>query len=257
MLALYLITSPSSLWTGLYYLPLPTLCHEVGISIEGALKGLHKTATIGFAYYDEATETVWVPEMAKFQVGESLKPGDLKIKGLINDLKSIPKSPFITDFYSRYKASYHLPEEGPWKVLESPLEAPSKGQDVGKGIGIGLGKGSEEGKEGVGEKGVKATASLNGFDAFYSAYPRKKNQGQAEKAWKALKPSEQLQAEILAAIERAKTSAGWLKDAGEFIPYPATWLNAKGWKDEVKQSIGSRPVVREGWKDVKPGEVKL
>lgn len=115
----------------------------------------------------------------------------------------------------------------------------------------------EEGKEGVGEKGGKSSAGLNGFDAFWIAYPRKKNKGQAEKVWTVLKPSEQLQAEIFAAIDRARTSADWRKDGGKFIPHPATWLNARGWEDDVKPLIGPGPVVREGWKDVKPGEVKL
>ena len=28
----------------------------------------------------------------------------------------------------------------------------------------------------------------------------------------------------------------WLENNGEYIPYPATWLNRKGWKDEYKES---------------------
>jgi hypothetical protein len=107
------------------------------------------------------------------------------------------------------------------------------------------------------QKAAQVGAHLNGFDAFWTSYPLKKSKGQAEKVWKSIKPDEQLQEQILSAVERAKTSAGWLKDAGEFIPYPATWLTAKGWLDEIKHGTGTRPVVREGWKDVKPGEVKL
>jgi len=25
----------------------------------------------------------------------------------------------------------------------------------------------------------------------------------------------------------------WRKDSGQFIPHPATWLNAKGWEDST------------------------
>lgn len=77
-------------------------------------------------------------------------------------------------------------------------------------------------------------SELNGhFSEFWSAYPRKKSKGAAEKAWLKIKPDEQLHATILAAVKRATTSADWQKDGGHFVPYPATWLNAKGWEDEI------------------------
>jgi len=74
------------------------------------------------------------------------------------------------------------------------------------------------------------------FDLFWKAYPKKRNKGQAERAFKKAAPDEQLMAAILTAIERAKKSAQWLKDDGQFIPYPATWLNAKGWEDEFPEN---------------------
>lgn len=70
------------------------------------------------------------------------------------------------------------------------------------------------------------------FEVFWKAYPKRKNKGQAEKAFKKAAPDEQLMACILTAIEQAKNSEQWLKENGQFIPYPATWLNAKGWEDE-------------------------
>jgi len=127
IVALYLFTGPNSNWIGLYYLPLPTLCHEVGISKEGALKALRSLSAIDFAYYDEEAEIAWVPGSAKYQVGESLKAGDNKIIGIIKDLQKYAKSAFCKDFYDRYAALYHLPmiELQP-KALASPLQAPSK-----------------------------------------------------------------------------------------------------------------------------------
>lgn len=70
------------------------------------------------------------------------------------------------------------------------------------------------------------------FAEFWQAYPKKRSKGQAEKAWNKLKPDEQLHNRILQSLEQAKTSAEWTKDNGQYIPYPATWLNAKGWEDE-------------------------
>ena len=71
------------------------------------------------------------------------------------------------------------------------------------------------------------------FDAFWEAYPRKRSKGQAEKTWVKLNPDDNLLKEILAGLENAKRSVDWQKDGGQFIPYPATWLNAKGWEDEL------------------------
>jgi len=79
----------------------------------------------------------------------------------------------------------------------------------------------------------KHTAT-SGFDRFWQAYPKKASKGQAEKVWQKLSPDEQLTEQILQAVERAKTRADWQKQEGQFIPYPATWLNAKGWEDSPK-----------------------
>ena len=72
------------------------------------------------------------------------------------------------------------------------------------------------------------------FDSFWNHYPKKKNKGQAEKAWKKIKPKPNAHflLQLKSNIEQAINSEDWLKDGGKYIPYPATWLNAKGWEDE-------------------------
>jgi hypothetical protein len=81
----------------------------------------------------------------------------------------------------------------------------------------------------------------NTFAQFWGAYPKKRSKGQAEKAWAKLSPSEQLTETILQAVGRAKTTDQWRRDDGQYIPYPATWLNARGWEDEVS------PARKEAW----------
>lgn len=85
----------------------------------------------------------------------------------------------------------------------------------------------------------KTCASAGAFARFWSAYPKKRSKGQAEKAFQKIKPNEQLLDAMLVAIERAKTSDDWQKAGGQFIPYPATWLNAKGWEDEGLDEVES------------------
>jgi hypothetical protein len=71
------------------------------------------------------------------------------------------------------------------------------------------------------------------FKRFWQAYPKKRSKGQAEKAWSAIMPDEQLVGRMLAALRQAARSPDWQKQGGKYIPYPATWLYAKSWEDET------------------------
>jgi len=73
----------------------------------------------------------------------------------------------------------------------------------------------------------KKIKPLPGFEDFYQAYPRKVGRGAAEKAWAKLRPSPELLAEILSALQRWEVPTD-----PQYIPHPATWLNAKRWADE-------------------------
>lgn len=88
-------------------------------------------------------------------------------------------------------------------------------------------------------KKLKAESTDNDdmFSKFWAAYPKKKSKGDAEKAWKTIKPDNTLLTQMLKTIEDAKKSAAWKKDGGQWIPYPGTWLRAKGWADEVEVGI--------------------
>lgn len=77
---------------------------------------------------------------------------------------------------------------------------------------------------------LNVNASLQAsFEQFWIAYNKKKNRGDAERAWKRIKPNRELAALIIkkAAIEHSSH-----KDK-QFQPYPASWLNAKGWLNET------------------------
>lgn len=74
--------------------------------------------------------------------------------------------------------------------------------------------------------------SCSNFEKFWNAYPKKVSKGQAEKAWQQLKPDESLLTLMVEKLKVLKSTENWQKEAGQFIPHPATWLNAKGWNDE-------------------------
>jgi hypothetical protein len=73
-----------------------------------------------------------------------------------------------------------------------------------------------------------------GFSAFWELYPRKEAKADAIHAWIEQNPDADLQARILAAVAAQKSNGQWSKENGQFIPYPAKWLNARRWEDEVK-----------------------
>lgn len=77
----------------------------------------------------------------------------------------------------------------------------------------------------------------NGFNLFWERYPKKLAKRDAEKAFAKINPDEKLFNLILEKLELYKQSEAWLKDGGQFIPYPATWLNGRRWEDEFTPAI--------------------
>ena len=149
--AIYLMTAPSSEMTGVFYCPLSSILNDVGIfeapckplvsSSEGALERVHsplegvKQAILSlmkldFCFYDFESEFVFVKEMARWQIGESLKEKDNRVVGLRKYVKSMPK-PIAARFIERYNEDFHLgfdlEEYSQWsKGKPSPDKAPCK-----------------------------------------------------------------------------------------------------------------------------------
>lgn len=123
IVAMYLMTAPHANMLGLYYIPMAFIAHETGLPIEGASKGLRSAIEAGFCEYDEESEVVWVVEMASYQVGESLKPNDLRVKGVQNEYASLPENPFLSRFYDKYAGAFHMES---CRGSASPSKAPSK-----------------------------------------------------------------------------------------------------------------------------------
>ncbi len=123
VVAMYLMSSPHSNMIGMYYLPMMYLAHETGLGIEGASKGLQRACEAGFCSYDEASEVVWVHEMARYQIADELSEKDNQVKGIQREYDSAPENPFKSDFYDRYSAAFKMKKRG---EIASPLQAPSK-----------------------------------------------------------------------------------------------------------------------------------
>jgi len=67
------------------------------------------------------------------------------------------------------------------------------------------------------------------FEEFWNVYPKKQSKPDAKKAWDKLKQSDY--PNVMAGLERWKNALDWKRDNGQFIPYPATFLNKRKWED--------------------------
>lgn len=74
---------------------------------------------------------------------------------------------------------------------------------------------------------------MEDFNKFYQEYPNKKSRSESEKIWNKLNPSKELVQKIMLSLENHKMSSTWVRDNGQYIPHPSTWLNQKRWEDEV------------------------
>lgn len=77
------------------------------------------------------------------------------------------------------------------------------------------------------------------FDRFWAEYPRRIGKKAAQKAFQNAQDRPRID-DLLEAIRKAKRSPQWLKENGQFIPHPATWLNRGQWADvppETKPSV--------------------
>lgn len=137
VIAFYLFTCPSANMLGLYYLAMPTLCHETASPFEGALEALRSLENIGFAHYHTESEYVFVPNMAREQIGVSLKRKDNRHIAVLKELETLRKTPFFNAFVEMYRDAYELhdvklgkplasPSGGPSEPLRSPFTAPPK-----------------------------------------------------------------------------------------------------------------------------------
>lgn len=78
----------------------------------------------------------------------------------------------------------------------------------------------------------KKKGKADGFDDFWTVYPKKVDKQTARALWDKLAPDNEFKKVIIAAVKRQSQSEEWRKDNGQFVPYPSTWLRRRRWEDE-------------------------
>ena len=136
VLALYLMTCPHANMIGVFHCPVLYMAHETGLGMEVASKALQSLIEARYCTYDEASETVFVHRMAAYQVAESLKPGDNRVKGVEREWSNIGPAQLKAAFKAIYSVAFHLPSEdekaGPSKAPSKPLASQEQEQEQDK-----------------------------------------------------------------------------------------------------------------------------
>jgi hypothetical protein len=78
----------------------------------------------------------------------------------------------------------------------------------------------------------KSTVDPN-FVAFWTVYPKKVARAAASKAWASLRPDSALGSQIVEHVRHRANAPEWRKDAGKYVPNPATFLNGRRFEDEI------------------------
>lgn len=111
----YLITSPHSHVSGIYYLPILFMAHETGLPVRQLHTLLDTLSTLGLAHWDRVSEVVWVVKMFDHQ-GRGAKNN----KAAAKQLASLHKCKLVKDFlefYSHRQIPYTIPYAIPKPTL--------------------------------------------------------------------------------------------------------------------------------------------
>lgn len=175
--------------------PLRELSHTTTV----LLQELHSIGYIELFRGTDGKKYGHIVNFAKHQVIN--KKNDSKIKGLIG-----------------------LPEDYGSDTVELPV-GKERNRERNKEQGIG----KEQGNGGGAGTAVTVPEILEGFDEFWNAYDKKVEKPAAEKAWRRIKPDNQLLYQIITAVRsyvKATPEKAYRKN-------PSTWLNNQCWNDEV------------------------
>lgn len=223
VVAAYLLSCPHANMIGLFYLPLTFLSHETGIPLQGASEALRRVEGAGFCAYDEDAEVVWVFEMAKFQIGESLKPADNRCQGVEREYESVPNNKHLGAFFDRYAIAFHLKNR-----RGEPVENPAPAQAPSEPL-----RSQEQEQEQEQEKTKPHRAIANstrGFAEFWSAWPaspRKVAKAKCQRLWDGRR-LESISGDIVRHVSAMRGTKQW-RDG--FEPAPLTYLNQRRWED--------------------------
>ena len=200
---LYLLTNPHSTQLGCYSITKKQIAYEMGYNVETIEKLLIRMENnLKVIKYDDTTKEILILNWHKYNWTLSPKLQSY-IKKELTNVKS-----------AEFK-----------QILKNLIEY-IYGIDT---VGIQEEKEEEQEKE---KKQEEEQIKEERFNIFWNKYPKKASKANAKKAFFKANFNDVVFSEMLNSIEKFKKTKEWKKDKGQFIPYPATWLNQRRWEDE-------------------------
>jgi hypothetical protein len=222
IVALYLMTSSHSNMIGVFHCPLIYISHDVGIPLEGASKALQRLSEVGFCEYDSPSEVVFVLRMASFQIGDSLKADDNRVKGLRKEVEKIAQPHFRERFLDIYGDAFSISD---MKGLQRGSKGPTKPRARTGARAVAV----------AGTRNTSAGADTK-FEEFWALYPNKTARKVCLTKWKARNLDSQADAIIANVKARIVSDGRWLDG---FAPNPETFLNQDRWLDPIQGRRGA------------------
>lgn len=140
IVAMYLMTSPHSTSTGVFHCPRIYISHETGLPAKGVTKGLRRLIEVGFCEYEEASEAIFVRQMARWQIADTLQPTDNRVAWLKKEVQKMPGTRMVTRFLEVYGKAFCLVGDD-WEPTPSEgASHPLGSQDLDKDLDRDMGK---------------------------------------------------------------------------------------------------------------------
>lgn len=206
---LYLLTNPHTNLCGCYEISMKQMVRETGYNEDTVKRLIQRMENVhNVIQYDPETKEILIPKWGKYNWGNSpkVKEGALKVA---HNIKSAAFKESVLD-----TLSIEYPYTMDISVTVTDTNTTTHIDDS------------------------KDVIVEDYFDTFWREYPRKTGKGAARKSFEKALTKTSFQ-KIMAALDEQKASSQWNKDGGEYVPYPATWLNQERWEDEVSQYDGN------------------
>lgn len=80
---------------------------------------------------------------------------------------------------------------------------------------------------------------MDDFEVWFRCYPRRLAKLDAMKAWRQVERHRPPLDRMLAVLKAHSESEKWAEEGGKYIPYPATYLRAGRFLDELEVTLGA------------------
>lgn len=253
-LMLYLMTTPHRNILGLYFLPTPYACFDLGWDEQRYRKGLQELLQTGRVKHDDSVYVVLVVNYLKHNPLENPN----QVKSAIEKLNELPETslfksllgimsefnkPFLEPLRQRLKERFPQPGTGTGTgtVTENNNSAPD-GADVSENAP------AEKPQNGGAqtEKSGKGDEYTSDFEAFWRIYPRNKEKTAAFRVWKARLKDGHTAKEMIVAARNYAIECKQKRVSIEYIKHAKTFLGpTKAFLEYLKEQPPDQPIDQE------------